>query len=112
MATDILKEIDAILRGTANGALATIVKTKGSTPRKAGAKLLVRPDGRAIGTICGGCVEAEVYSEALESIRTGKCKLMTFHLTAEQAGTLGMKCGGTMEVFIEPVFGTEAQAAI
>src|SRR5262245_5782829 len=61
---EILKEIAAIVQGPQTGALATIVKTKGSTPRKAGAKMVVRPDGTAVGTICGGCVEAEVYAEA------------------------------------------------
>jgi xanthine dehydrogenase accessory factor len=107
MATEILKEIAAILNGPANGALATIVKTKGSTPRKAGAKMVVRPDGTAVGTICGGCVEAEVYAEALLAMESGRCRLMTFHLDAEEAGELGMKCGGTMEVFIEPLSGTK-----
>lgn len=108
MAADILREVASVLRGPKNGALATIVKTKGSTPRKAGAKMVVRPDGTAAGTICGGCVEAEVYAEALQVIETGACKLMSFHLNAEEADEMGMKCGGTMEVFIEPLFGTEA----
>jgi xanthine dehydrogenase accessory factor len=103
MATEILKEIAAVLKGQQPGALATIVKTKGSTPRKAGAKMVVRSDGTAMGTICGGCVEAEVYAEALRAMETGACKLMTFHLTADDASELGMKCGGTMEVFIEPL---------
>lgn len=109
MAVDILKEIAAVVTGADNGALATIVKTKGSTPRKAGAKMVVRPDGTAIGTICGGCVEAEVYAEALRVLETGRCKLMTFHLTADEADELGMKCGGSMDVFIEPLFGTGTQ---
>jgi xanthine dehydrogenase accessory factor len=111
MATDMLKEIAQVLRTPRGGALATIVKTKGSTPRKAGAKMLVRPDGSAAGTICGGCIEAEVHAAALEAIRDRACRLMSFHLTAEEAGELGMKCGGTIEVFVEPLPGTEASFA-
>ncbi|NLI12749.1 MAG: XdhC family protein [Peptococcaceae bacterium] len=83
-------------------ALATIVKTKGSTPRKAGARMLIYRDGRILGTIGGGCGESEVRLQALGVIDEQKARLHKVSLTADIAAAEGMACGGTMEVFIEP----------
>lgn len=84
-------------------ALATIVSSKGSTPRKAGAKILVQRDGRIIGTIGGGCVEGEVRREALNMLDKRKAGLFKFRLDNDVAANEGMACGGTLEVFIEPI---------
>lgn len=84
-------------------ALATIVKTKGSTPRKAGARMLIYRDGRTLGTIGGGCGESEVRLQALNVIDDGQARVHKVSLTADIAAAEGMACGGTMEVFIEPV---------
>ena len=83
-------------------ALATIVETKGSTPREVGAKMLVGKDGLIVGTIGGGITEAKVIEEVKQSLKEGKGKLITYHLTREQA-TLdeGAICGGDMKVFID-----------
>lgn len=81
--------------------LATVVRTRGSTPRKAGAKMLVRADGSRSGTICGGCVEAEVYSEAMELFHGHGSKLLSFTLNDDAAAEYGLRCGGQMEVFVE-----------
>lgn len=84
-------------------AMATIIRTKGSTPRKAGARMLVYRDGRIVGTIGGGCGESEVRLQALNVIDSGKPDMHRVSLTADIAADEGMVCGGTMEVFIEPV---------
>lgn len=81
------------------GALATVVATSGSSPQKVGAKILVHEHGEITGTIGGGAVEKKVIEEALELMRLGKAERRVYHLTHD----LGMCCGGTMEVFIEPL---------
>jgi xanthine dehydrogenase accessory factor len=84
-------------------ALATVIRAQGSTPREVGAKMLVLQNGEIVGSVSGGCVEAEVYAEAREVIRTGQPRTLSFQLTAEKAWDSGLICGGTIEVFIEPV---------
>ena len=83
-------------------ALVTIVETKGSTPREVGAKMLVGKDGLIVGTIGGGITEAKVIEEVKQSLKEGKGKLITYHLTKEQAALDGGAiCGGDMKVFID-----------
>lgn len=96
------KAISAALEKTP-AALATIVRTKGSTPRKAGARMLIYRDGRTLGTIGGGCGESEVLLQALNVIDDGQARVHKVSLTVDIAAAEGMACGGTMEVFIEPV---------
>lgn len=86
-------------------ALATIVATKGSTPRKAGAQVLFYRDGRTAGTIGGGCGESEVRQHAFQALRTKKPVLVHVNLTHDIAEEDGMVCGGIMEVFVEPLQG-------
>ncbi len=83
--------------------MATIVETKGSSPRKAGARMLIFPEGRIIGTIGGGCGEAEVKREALNIFDTGRPAVYHLDLTADMAAEEGMACGGTMQVLLEPL---------
>ncbi len=88
--------------------LATVVNTKGSTPQKPGAKLLVRADGTMFGTLGGGCVEADVMTEAriiLEEQPDGAPQLRQFVLNEDIAARDGLVCGGTMEILIDPVAG-------
>lgn len=82
-------------------AIATVIATKGSVPRKAGAKMLIWPDGRILGSIGGGCSESEVIRQAREIMDNGGCKLFTVDLTGEVAEDMGMVCGGIMQVLIE-----------
>ncbi|MDF2571291.1 MAG: XshC-Cox1-family protein [Sporomusa sp.] len=82
-------------------ALVTIVETRGSTPRKAGSKMLILPDGKSFGTIGGGCGEAEVRRQALTALDEGQSKLYTITMLNEVAADEGMVCGGIMEVFIQ-----------
>ena len=81
--------------------VATVAHTRGSTPQRRGAKMLFFEDGDTAGTVGGGCVEAEVWAEAREAMRSGKSALHHFALTAEEASEEGMVCGGTMDIFID-----------
>src|SRR5687768_12751586 len=85
--------------------VATVAHTRGSTPQRRGAKMLFFEGGGFAGTVGGGCVEAEVWAEAREAMRSGQSKLHHFTLTADEASEEGMVCGGTMDIFIEAVNG-------
>lgn len=87
-------------------ALATIIDTSGSTPRKAGAQVLFFRDGRSVGTIGGGCGEAEVRQHAFRVIELGEPEVVDINLTHEVAEADGMVCGGVMIVYIEPAMYT------
>ncbi len=84
-------------------ALATVVRVKGSTPRDTGSKMLIAADGRQIGTIGGGCGEAEVLMAAAEVIETGMPKLIRVDLTDEIDSWSPAVCGGVMEILVEPL---------
>lgn len=87
--------------------LATIAAVKGSTPRKAGAKMLIFRDGRTLGTIGGGCVEGEVIRKALTVFDDGSPVLFHYFLNSDVAANEGMACGGGMEIFLAPVAGKQ-----
>ena len=96
--------------GEANGrgdrvVVATVAHTRGSTPQQRGAKMLFFSNGEAAGTVGGGCIEAEVWAEARDAMRSGKSALHHFSLTAEAASEEGMVCGGTMDIFIDVMSG-------
>lgn len=91
----------AVLSSGERGALATVVRTSGSTPQQAGARLLLLPDGSTVGTVGGGAIE-HVVMEALHAARgSGKPELLERNLARD----LGMCCGGSMQIFIEPIEG-------
>ena len=102
--TDIYQEIMDLKSRGEDAALATIVSSGGSAPRKEGAKMLVKADGSTIGTIGGGAVELIVTREALKAIQTGKAKRLEYSLA--EGGEPGMICGGNVEVFVEPLLST------
>ena len=83
-------------------AIATIVRTEGSTPRKPGTKMIIMKDGKIIGTMGGGDLEQRVIEEALEAIRQGEPRITSFTLDVEK-GKLDMMCGGKLDVYIEPI---------
>ena len=85
-------------------ALATIVSTKGSTPRKVGARMIVDPDTGLVGTVGGGCGEAEVIEAAYKVIETGKAQRVNVDLTDDLVSWSPAVCGGVMDIFVEPVF--------
>src|SRR5207248_6206594 len=100
---DIYDEIVRLRRLGQKAASATIVQVRGTIPSYESAKLLVREDGSMIGTIGGGCVEAEVWNAAREVIETEKPKHMSFNLGQDAAYDNGLICGGQLDVFVEPV---------
>ena len=81
--------------------VATVAQTRGSTPQQRGAKMLFFESGKAVGTVGGGCIEAEVWAEARAAMRSGQSGLHHFSLTADEASEEGMVCGGTMDIFID-----------
>jgi len=81
--------------------VATVAHTRGSTPQRRGAKMLFFESGETAGTVGGGCVEAEVWAEARETMRNGVPALHHFALTADEASEEGMVCGGTMDILID-----------
>ncbi len=96
---------DEIKRSLAEGrpvVLATVAATRGSTPRRAGARMMVRTDDSFCGTIGGGCGEAEVWSEAMEAHRDGRARLMQVDLTTPTDGEDKI-CGGVMDIFVERI---------
>src|SRR5512146_347647 len=100
---DIYEEIVRLRREGRKGALATIVNVRGSIPSFQTAKMLVRDDGSIAGTIGGGCVEAEVWQAARAVMEEEKPRTLTFNLNQNPKYDTGLVCGGTLEIFVEPV---------
>jgi len=100
---DIFEEIVELRRAGRRGALATIVNVRGSIPSFESAKMLVRDDGSISGTIGGGCVEAEVWQAAREVMEEEKPRSLTFNLNNDPKYDSGLVCGGTLEVYLEPL---------
>jgi xanthine dehydrogenase accessory factor len=103
---NIYEEIVALQREGRRGAVATIVNARGSIPSFKTAKMLVRDDGSIAGTIGGGCVEAEVWRAARDVIANEKPCTLAFDLNQDPKYDTGLVCGGTLEIFIEPVLPT------
>ncbi len=100
---DVYEELVHLRRSGQKAALATIVEVEGSIPSFRSAKLLVREDGSMVGTIGGGCTEAEVWNAAREVIETEKPRMLSFNLSQDAAYDSGLICGGQLDVYVEPV---------
>jgi len=100
---DVYEELVRLRRQGRKCALATIIQARGSIPSFPSAKMLIREDGSTLGTIGGGCVEAEVWDAAREALRSETPRYLTFNLNQEAAYENGLICGGQLEVYIEPV---------
>ncbi len=96
---DVASAILELLRAGGRGALATVVRASGSTPQQPGARLLLLPDGKTVGTVGGGAIERAVLEELGGAIRDGRPRVVVRDLGRD----LGMCCGGRMEVFVEPI---------
>jgi xanthine dehydrogenase accessory factor len=103
---EIYEEIVKLQRAGRRGAVATIVNVRGSIPSFKSAKMLVRDDGSIAGTIGGGCVDAEVWQAAREVMASEKSRTLSFDLNEDPKYDTGLVCGGTLEIFIEPVLPT------
>ena len=84
-------------------AVATVIETWGSAPRRVGSQLIVSGDGRMEGSVSGGCVEGAVVLEALDSIKDGKTKVLEYGISDDDAFAVGLACGGKIRVLVEPV---------
>jgi len=101
-----------LARSGASGAIATVARVRGSTPVPSGTKMLVGEAGRLIGSVGGGCVEADVIGAALQAQARRQPAMMTHHLNADLAGDLGLSCGGTVDIFVEPVVSDDAYVRV
>lgn len=103
---DIYAALDAIKKTGTTAALAIVIRTEGSVPRKPGTKMIIFGDGTTTGTLGGGDLEKRVIEQALETIHEGIPRIVSFTLDMEK-GKLDMMCGGTVEVYIEPLLPSE-----
>jgi xanthine dehydrogenase accessory factor len=100
---DILADVDRWQKEDFAVALATVIQTWGSSPRRAGAKMALASDGRIIGSVSGGCVENAVYEAGVESLKTNRPQLLHFGVADETAWEVGLACGGSIDVFVKPL---------
>lgn len=101
MSKQLIEIINKVQCSGERAVLVTIVDTRGSTPRKAGSKMLIMADGRSFGTIGGGCAEAEVRRQALQALDDNETCLYRVDMLNDTAAQEGMVCGGIADVFIQ-----------
>ena len=102
-APDVLEQAASWCAAGRGVALATVVKTWGSSPRPTGSQLVIRDDGEFQGSVSGGCVEGAVIEAGVELIREGGVRTLRFGVTNEMAWEVGLACGGEIEVFVERI---------
>ncbi len=100
---DILSDLQLWIDHDQRVALATVVNTWGSSPRAVGAKMAMTPGGKITGSVSGGCVEGAVYEAGVQTLQTGAAELLHFGVSDESAFEVGLACGGTIEVFVQPL---------
>jgi xanthine dehydrogenase accessory factor len=98
---EILPEIEAWRRQGEQIAVATVVATRRSAPRPVGSSFAVSASGKLCGSVSGGCVETDVYEAAREVLETGEPKLLSYGITDDEAWSVGLPCGGEIDVFVE-----------
>src|SRR5437773_12227303 len=102
--SELFDHLDRLRHAEGKVALATLVNTRGTTPRKEGAKMLVGEGGRVLGSVTiGGCVDAQVIEESEGVLDRNAPRLLELNLGDEEAWEIGLTCGGTIEVFVEPI---------
>ena len=100
---EILKDLERWRRQGQRVAVARVVDLEGSGPRLPGASMAVTADGQVAGSVSGGCVEGAVVMEALDVLATGDRRMVTFGYSDDEAFAVGLTCGGTIHLFIEPL---------
>ena len=98
---EILPDIEAWRRQGEEIVVATVVATRRSAPRPVGSSLAVSASGKLCGSVSGGCVETDVYEAAREVLETGEPKLLSYGITDDEAWSVGLPCGGEIDVFVE-----------
>ncbi|MCB1017861.1 MAG: XdhC family protein [Acidimicrobiales bacterium] len=99
---DLLDDLRRWRRAGTRVALARVVDVDGSAPRPAGAAMAVSEHGEVAGSVSGGCVEGAVVTTALEVLESGERRVVTFGYSDDEAFAVGLTCGGTVHVFVEP----------
>jgi xanthine/CO dehydrogenase XdhC/CoxF family maturation factor len=100
---EILPEVESWRDAGEKVVVATVVATRRSAPRPVGTSLAVSESGKMCGSVSGGCVESDVFDNAMEVMRTGEPKLLHYGITDDQAWEVGLPCGGEIDVFVEAV---------
>ena len=100
---ELLDDLDRWRSAGVAVAMARVVDLEGSAPRQAGAAMAVTEDGEVSGSVSGGCVEGAVVVEALDVLATGERRMLTFGYSDDEAFEVGLTCGGTIHLFIEPL---------
>lgn len=100
---EILNDLDRWQKKGKRIAIARVVDLEGSGPRLPGAAMAVNEDGEVAGSVSGGCVEGAVVTEALDIIATGDRRIVTFGYSDDEAFAVGLTCGGTIHLFVEPL---------
>ena len=100
---EILPEVEAWRESGEKVVVATVVATRRSAPRPVGTSLAVSESGKMCGSVSGGCVESDVFDNAMEVMRTGQPKLLHYGITDDMAWEVGLPCGGEIDVFVEAV---------
>ncbi len=100
---EILSDLDAWRSEGRRVALARVVNVEGSGPRDPGAAMAVSDNGDVIGSVSGGCVEGAVVAEALDILDGGRSRMVSFGYSDDEAFAVGLTCGGTIHLFIEPL---------
>jgi xanthine dehydrogenase accessory factor len=100
---EILADLDRWRSSGTRAAVARVVDVEGSGPREPGAAMAVNEHGEVVGSVSGGCVEGAVVTEALDIIESGDRRVVTFGYSDDEAFAVGLTCGGTIHLFIEPL---------
>ena len=101
---DILPDLDKWRADNNNSiALATVIQTWGSSPRREGAKMALTPDGKITGSVSGGCVEGAVYEAGVDVLKSNRPQLLHFGVADETAWEVGLACGGSIDIFVKPL---------
>jgi xanthine dehydrogenase accessory factor len=100
---EILDEVETWREAGEKVVVATVVATRRSAPRPVGTSLAISESGKMCGSVSGGCVESDVFENAREVLATGQPKLLTYGITDDLAWSVGLPCGGEIDVFVEPV---------
>lgn len=100
---DILSDLNQWNRDKKSIALATVIQTWGSSPRRAGAKMAITPEGGITGSVSGGCVEGAVFEEGVEALKKNQPKLLHYGVTDDLAWEVGLACGGSIDIFVKPL---------
>ena len=100
---EILDEVERWRESGEKVVVATVVATRRSAPRPVGTSLAISESGKMCGSVSGGCVESDVYENAMEVMQSGEPKMLSYGITDEMAWDVGLACGGAIDVFVEPV---------